>query len=361
MNALILALALITSEQSYGPYARPMNGADATIAPARGGALLAWSEGSRIRFGMLDAHARLGEKIQTLPASSDRAIALAPAAASSGASFLVAWIELGAGTERVMAMSVGVDGTPLGAPRAYGGAVPIVTNEFALRLVWDGAAYRLWASGWMFTIDAYGNPLASAGVTSLPQGVAARNGVLCTSTVKITSTCGFGWCSRMYDLLWTAGTATGSVRLGSTSGPAYPPQPSLVMSPSVMAAANHRFAIAWTNPSGVRYLMTGDGENLVSATAETSVKPGLACDDAQCVLAYGQSGDVHAFAFPIDRLTGPELMTITATERVERVPQVHNLGPGRFLVLYRSDGLDGARMNWRVVSFGTPPRRRAVH
>jgi hypothetical protein len=89
------------------------------------------------------------------------------------------------------------------------------------------------------------------------------------------------------------------------------------------------------------------------------VRPGLACDDAQCVVAYGQSNDVHAFAFPVDRLTGPQLTTIAATERVERAPQVHNLGPGRFLVTYRSDGVDGARLNARLVTFGAP-RRRAV-
>ena len=125
-----------------------------------------------------------------------------------------------------------------------------------------------------------------------------------------------------------------------------------------MAAANDRFAIAWATPGGVSYLMTGGGTNRVSASPETSVRPGLACDGARCVIVYAQSGDVHAFAFPIDRLTGPELSTIATSERVEHAPQVHTLGNGRFLVTYRSDGFGGSHLKWRVVLTEPPPTKR---
>ena len=356
--SLLLALTLVLSEQSYGPYARPVNGGDVAVAPARGGALLAWSEAGRIHTGVLDTHARLGEGVHTFPATSERAIAVAPAAASNGTSFLVAWLELGPGGERVTAMLAGIDGAPAGTLLHYGPAVPVASNQFTLRVLWDGAAYRLWASGKMFTIGSDGNVLASADVSPQPHGVAARNRVLGTSTWRTTTSCWFGGCSRRDDLAWTVGATSGSLAVATTAGPVGR-VPAPVLSPSAMAAAQDRFAIAWAVPVGMRYLVPGEGDNLVSASPETSVQPGLACEDALCVIAYGQSGDVHALAFPIDRLTGPELSTIAASERTERVPQVHALGKGRFLVIYRSDGFGGSRLNWRIMTFDTP-RRRAV-
>jgi hypothetical protein len=359
MHALVLALALIASEQSYGPYTRPTLGADAAVAPARGGALVAWSEANRIHVGMLDAYARLGETTHVLPATTARAIALGPAAASNGRRFFVAWIELGVGAERVLGMFIDAVGSPLGAPRQYGQAVPVGTNEFTTRVVWDGAAYRLWASGDLLTIDTDGRVLASAFVGTMPHGVAARNGVIGTSRLNATLGCGFSLCSRSYSLVWTAGSATGSLLVWSSGafGPSLQQPP---ISTSSIAAAEGRFAIAWASPNGLNYFFTGDGTSFVSASPETGIRPGIACDDSQCIIAYGQSGDVHAFAFPIDRLAGPELLTVAASERTERAPQVYALGPGRFLFLYRSDGADGARMSWRVVRFG-PSRRRALH
>lgn len=353
---LTLLLAVSPIEQSYGPYARPTNGAQATVAAARGSALLAWSEADRIHVGRLDTHARLASEIRTLPATTARAVALAPAAASDGVSFLVAWLELAGGQQRTMAMFVDVLGTPIGMPRQYA-ADPIESNDFVVRLAWDGSAYRLWTGRKLIAIDTGGTVLSNKDLSAMPQSATARNGVVATTSLKVTLHCGFGWCSRTYDLLWAVGSSTGSERIATTSGPS--PTPAPIHSPSIIAAAGDRFGVAWSRPWGVHYLLTDDGTNFVAASPDTSIAPGLACDDEQCVIAYSQSNDVHALAFPSDRLTGPELLTIAATERVERAPQVYLLSPGRFLILYRSDGGDGARLNWRMITFDAP-RRRAL-
>ena len=355
---LLLALLLAASpiEQSHGPYARPTNGAQATAAAARGSALLAWSEADRIHVGRLDTHARLASEIRTLPATTARAVAVAPAAASDGVSFLVAWLELGGGQQRTMAMLVDVLGTPIGMPRQYA-TDPVESNDFAVRLAWDGSAYRLWTGRKLIAIDTSGTVLSTTDLSAIPQSATARNGVVATTSLKVTFHCGFGWCSRTYDLVWAAGSSTGSERVGFTYSP-YPAPPP-IHSPSIIAAAGDQFGVAWSRPWGIHYLLTGDGTNLVAASPDTSIAPGLACDDEQCVIAYAQSNDVHALAFPVDRLTGPELLTIAATERVERAPQVYLLGTGRFLITYRSDGSDGARLNWRMITFGAP-RRRAL-
>ncbi len=356
--ALLLAVSPV--EQSYGPYARPMNGGDAAVAPARGGALLAWSEAGRIRVALLDTRGRIASEIHTLPATSARVNAVAPAAASDGDSYFVAWLELESGLERPMGVRVARDGSPVGTPRPYGRALTIASNDFGLRLVWDGAAYRLWASQQLLTIDRNGNVLAST-AAELPSGAAASNGVLATSSARIAFVgCGFSWCTYSSHVTWTVGSRSESLQIGFASGsPTQRPHLALTAPPTTVAAAGDRFVVAWPVPAGIRYLLTGDGMNLVSAMPDTSVRPGIACDDTRCVVAYAQSNDVHAFAFPIDRLTGPELMTIAATERTERAPQVHVLGEGRFLVTYRSDGTDGARLNARLVTFGTPKRRAA--
>ena len=151
-------------------------------------------------------------------------------------------------------------------------------------------------------------------------------------------------CWQYYTVTWTIGTR-GIVP--SHQGPAFR------VGPSTIAAAGDNFAVAWTTPTLITYLIADGALNHFGATPDNGVAPGLACDDTQCLLAYSQSGDVHAFAFPVDRLYGPEMLTIAATERLERVPQVHLLGPDRFLVTYRSDGLDGKQLNGRIVTFDT--------
>jgi hypothetical protein len=134
----------------------------------------------------------------------------------------------------------------------------------------------------------------------------------------------------------------------------------LPVPPTTIAAAGDRFVVAWPRDGLVTYLVAGDGINRVDASAE-DVRLGLACDGADCIIAFGRSKDVHALAFDVGRLRGPDRITVAATDRTERVPQAHALGRGRFLVLYRSDGSDGARINWRIVEPEPVPRKgRAI-
>jgi hypothetical protein len=358
---LLLAL-LLALEQSYGPYTRPVNGGDAAVAVAavRGRALLTWSEENRIRTGMLDPLGRLSAEIQTLPAPTGRSVAVAPTAASDGAAFFVAWIELEAGLQRTMGMLVAADGMPAGEPRQYGKATAIASNNFVVRIVWDGAAYWLWTGDKVFTLDRGGNVLATENA-AMPSGVAAADGVVATSSSRIAlQRCGFSWCSWESLVTWTRGKKSDSLQIDTLSGPYNTNIRSrLPTPPTAIAPVRDRFLLAWPVDGIVYFFIPGDGGSRVSASADDSVRPGLACDDTQCVIAYGRSKDVHAFTFPIDRFFGPELLTIAATERNERAPQVYTLGEGRFLVLYRSDGVDGARLNWRILR-PDPPRRRAM-
>lgn len=362
MNWLLLAL-LLTVEQGYGPYARPLNGGDAAVAPARGGALLAWSEENRIRTGWLDSRGQLASEVHTLPVQTSRSSAIAPAAASDGNLFFVAWVEIESGLQRTMGVIVARDGAPLGEPRQYGKALAIASNDFTMHLVWDGNAYRLWGGGKVSTIDRAGNVLAAVDLAQMPSGADASNGVDATSSSRVALLhCGFSWCTWDSRVTWTIGAKSDYLQLQQVSGPVTVPSTTqavraLPLPPTVVADARERFIIAWPAREGIRYLIPGEGSNSVSASPDTSTRPGLACDDTRCVIAYSQSGDVQAFAFEIDRLFGAELLTIAATERTERTPQVHALGNQRFLVLYRSDSVDGARMRWRILTFGTQRQR----
>lgn len=349
---LLLALLLAVSpvEQSYGPYARPANGGDAAIAPARGAALLAWSEAYRIRVGLLDWRGRLSSATDELPLTNERAFATAPAAAFDGRSFLVTWNERTSAGDQTIGMLFDLDGAPMGTPQRYGRA-GVVNNPPPLRLVWDGTSYRLWTGLDELRIARDGTIL-SANASAAPQSVTAANGTVATVSGKATPGI---FCSALviicstYSVTWTAGPRSGSyfVRRDATR----------IVSPAAIAAAGDTFAIAWSLPSEINYAITGGPANYFATTSDTTVAPGLACDDEQCLLAYAQSGDVHALVFPIDRPYSSEMLTIAASERYELAAQVHLLGPGRFLVTYRSDGVDGHRLNSRIVTFDTPRRR----
>jgi len=345
-----MLLAVSSIEQSYGPYMRPASGGDAAIAPASGGALLAWSESYRIRVGLLDSRARLVSAIHELPTTKEKASAMAPIAAFDGSSFLLAWNERVVDKDQTMAMFVAADGTPSGTMLPVGGPGPI-NGDPSLRLVWDGASYRLWNGRHAFQIARDGTVLVtSAGAR--PDAVTATNGVVGTTSFTSTGggSCGgpFKFCRLYPTVTWTIGTRVGWYQV--TDRP----------SPATIAAAGDHFAVAWTTPTLITYLIVDGALNHVAATPDITVAPGLACDETQCLLAYSQSGDVHALAFPVDRLYGPEMLTIAATERTERVPQVHLLGPDRFLVTYRSDGLDGQKLNGRIVTFDATTRRRSM-
>ena len=345
---LALLLAVSPIEQSYGPYARPASGGDAAIAPARGGALLAWSEASRIRVALLDSRARLASEIHELPLTNERAFATAPTAAFDGRSFLVAWNERTSAGDQTIRMRFDLDGAPIGTPQRCG-QPGVFTNP--PRLVWAGRSYRLWTGRDELRIARDGTIL-SADASAVPESVTAASGTVATVSSKATPGT---LCSTIviicstYSVTWTAGPRSGSYSVVRDA--------TRVVSPATIAAAGDTFAVAWSLPSEISYAITDGPASSFAATPDATAAPGLACDDEQCLLAYSQSGDVHALAFPIDRPYSPKMLTICATERYELVPQVHLLGRGRFLVTYRSDGVGGQRLNNRIVTFDAPRRR----
>lgn len=353
----LLALLLLTTtlsaqwvspvEESYGPYARPQRGGRHALAAGSSGILLAWSEtvggAPRIRIGLLDTHAQLISGIATLPVAAEGAEAYAPAVAFNGESFLVAWVEQYRGGEKIRSIAVDGRGVPVATPQTHGFVrVPDVTPL----IVWDGAAWQV----------LEGSPI---GV----QAAAMNDGVRATTTLARTMlfrSCFLLRCEyygNRWDVAWTAGIRSGAEQLAGDW-----PTGTTPVAMTNIAAAGDDFAVTWASSRGIGYRFTSPSRaNTVHAFVDDGVAPGLACDDERCLIAYGTlSGDVHAIVFETSDLRGPQLLTITATERKEHSPLVHHLGSGRFLVSYLSDQKAAdQRINGRIVSFG-PARRRAV-
>jgi hypothetical protein len=346
---MLLALILVVSpvEQSYGPYTRPAHGGDAVVAPAHGGALLAWSEASRIRFALLDSHAQLISEIHELPASTSRAADTAPAVAFDGETFFIAWNERIGESDQTWGILADSAGTPIGTPRPYGWSGLFLLDP-ALHLVWDGTSYRMWNGRDAFVISRDGTAVSTV-ASRMPQSVTAANGRLATTDGVTTAWCLHGGCAP-FIVTWTiAGIEKGFEPISVTGS----------RSPVTITPAGDAFALAWLYTDLIAYMTTHGPPHYYLARPDIEFAPGFACDEEDCVLAYSQSNDVHALVFPIDRLPGPEQLTIAASERIERAPRVFVIAPGRFLVTYRSDGADGARMNGRLVTSATPRRRAA--
>jgi hypothetical protein len=347
--ALLLAQPWISPiEQSYGPYSRPSRGGHHALAAGSSGSLLAWSEtidgAARIRIGLLDSRAQLISGIATLPLVTSGAEAYAPAVAFNGESFLVAWVEHYRGAERFCSMAVDGSGIPIPPAQRDGFAHG---DDVTPLIVWDGTAWHV-------------SDRSPTGV----QAAAMNNGVYATVRWKQTPIydCGriaiCGIRASRWDVVWTAGDESGSEQVGDEWPKGNTPPGMLAIAP-----AGDDFAIAWATSLGVGYLFTSARHSTtVHAYADDDAAPGLACDDERCVIAYGTfgRGDVQAIVVESDGVRGPELLTISATERKEHSALVHPLGSGRFLVSYLSDQTTAnQRINGRIVSF-EPARRRAV-
>lgn len=351
----LLALLLLTAtlsaqrvspvEESYGPYARPRRGGRQALAVGSTGILLAWSETlgtPRIRIGLLDSHAQLISGIATLPVTAESAEAYAPAVAFNGKSFLVAWVERYRGGEKIRSVAVDGSGVPVGTPQSHGFVrVPDVTPL----IVWDGAAWQV-LEGSPIGVQAAAMNGGARGTTKLARTMLFRNCFLLRCE----------YYGNRWDVVWTAGLLTGSKQIGEEWAPGTTP-----VGMSNIAPAGDGFAVAWASSLGIGYLFTSStGSHTIYAFVDDDVAPGLACDDERCLIAYGTfHGDIQALVVEPGALRGPQLLTISATERREHSPLVHPLGDGRFLVSYLSDQSADQRINGRIVSFGAP-RRRAV-
>lgn len=352
----LLALLLFTTtlsaqwvspiEQSYGPYARPQRGGRHALAVGSSGILLAWSEtlgAPRIRIGLLDSRAQLISEIVTLPVAAEGAEAYAPAVAFNGESFLVAWIEQYRGGEKVRSLVVDGSGIPITPAETHGF---VGAEEVTPLIVWDGAAWQV-----------------LEGSRKSVQAAATSDGVRATTRVTRTMLLRNCWLLRCeyygnrWDLAWTAGTRTGAERIGDEW-----PTGTTPIAISNVAPAGNDFAVTWASSLGVGYLFSSSTRsNTVHAFVDDDVAPGLACDDELCLIAYGTlNGDVHAIVVDTGDIRGPQLLSITATERKEHSPLVHHLGGERFLVSYLSDQTaTDQRINGRIVTFA-PARRRAM-
>lgn len=350
----------ISPELSYGPYRRPDRGIDHAVAAAHRGALLAWSEigadsgYARIHLGILNDDAQLISPITVLPIPPGDREDVAPAVASDGRSFFVAYVERIRGRElQLMGVTVDAFGTA-SAPRAYGPAVSInVAPPPTTQVVWDGTSYHVLGVGQAFAVARDGTIL---GPSTFKTGTAVNpaTGIVASVSIQSQLTC-FWYClygrSTQYNLAWTAGTKSGSVYIGLNDAPGTP----------AIAVSGDRFVVAWTRLQYVQYFVLGDGINTVWADPAFTMTTGFDCDDEQCVLAYATArGDVHALAFPVDRLQGPLMLPVATTERTEGAQQVHALGHGRFLVSYQSNGSTDQRLNGRVIALESS-KRRSMH
>ena len=346
LTATLSAQTVSPIEQSYGPYSRPRRDGGHALAVGSSGILLAWSEtlgAPRIRIGLLDARARLISEIATLPVAAESAEAYAPAVAFNGETFLVAWVEQYRGGEKIRSLVVDGGGKPITAAQTHGF---VGIDDVTPLIVWDGAAWRV-----------------LEGHRSGVQAAAMNDGVYASAMWKKTflfESCGIRICgvrANRWDVAWTAGDKSGSERIGEEWPTGNTPPGAVNLAP-----AGDDFAVAWATSLGIGYLFTPSmHSNTIPAYADDDVGPGLACDDERCLIAYGTfNGDVHAIVADTDDIRGPQLLTITATERQEHSPLVHHLGSGRFLVSYLSDqGAADQRINGRIVSFGST-RRRAM-
>lgn len=335
LAAFVLAFTLVGTEQSYGPYVHSFDGDEHAIAVARSGALLVWSEyapgrrESQIHLALLNDSARAISPITVLPLTQTGVEALAPAVASDGTSFRVAYFERGRDL-RMYTVDVDAAGLPVGTPQRVGDPAPVAYDP-RVALEWDGSAYRL-----------------------LPYSSAAAAGTVIHVSIKPVLVsgpcrggpfgCFGGWTNAV---TWTIGRITRQHVVGKDP-----------VSPLGIAATGDQFAIAWGTRHSVGYLLTGGGNASIWADPEMTAPPGVACDATRCVVAYATArGDVHGIAFPPARPWEQELFAIATSEREEREVQVDVLREDRFLVTYRSMRPADTRIAGRIVQFGHPKQR----
>ena len=370
--ALLLSQPWLSTEQSYGPYSRPLRGGRHAMAVGADGILMVWSENvpqPRIHVALLDLNAHLISPISILPAEDASAESYAPAVSSNGNAFLVAWVERHRGAERVRGAVVDRSGVPVTTPQTYGlvkNQTPFNDPEVLVTpfIAWDGAGWHVWGGNRVFTILPNGERITDSNPWPDVHAATYENAVFATATSKKTPIyrgCFLFRCQHYadrWDVVWTAGDRTGAEQIGDewTMG-------SKDVSETSLAATDNQFALAWSSTLGIGYTLTSSSirARTVDATVKVDAAPGLACDDERCVIAYETGGgDVQAIVFETDDLRSPELLTIAATERKERAPLVHHLGSGRFLVSYLSDQGDAdRRINGRILTLRAP-RRRAV-
>ena len=298
------AQVVSSTEQSYGPYTRPLDGYQPALAVAQDGILLAWSEvvaphkEPQIRTGMLDFHGRLVSPITTIESEWR---ATSPIVTSDGTSFRLQYLD----GDVPFAVEVDARGIPMGSPRRTPRVIPNpLKTQWQAPICWRPCPNLKYKTlGWTFL---------------------GRGG----SHVE------------------------------------WKPEE---ISPVVAGGIPNHLMIAWGTSSGIRYLEYLNGTKVVAegmllpASLHSWDPIAIGCDDTHCLLVY-TTGARQIYGVLIDP-TQPHLAVPVPIETAKRVehPQVHLLEKGRFLVVYVSEEHDPQhRFAGRIVTTAPLPRRRAV-
>jgi hypothetical protein len=363
MNALALLLLLTVGslEQSYGPYARPWRGGSHSLAAARSGSLLAWSENdatghARVHVVLLDSKGRAISPVAIIPALTPSRDALVPSVATDGTSFLVVWEEA-LGVQRTVGITVDSGGRPIGEPRPIGHDVTIKSVDYEpARVHWTGTAYVVHASnGYGVRIDAGGAVLGLV-AGRVPEATASNgtSGSLFIWNFPVANNIGRpgnGSPPRSWNwhITWMAGSESKLESLPTDVEP---------FSASMTAAGTY-FVLTFLTESYVYYRATHAQRYATDVNVDRSSRLRTACAETRCVLVFStRTGDVEGIV--IDH-TRPELppvrFTAAATGRMEREPEVVMITDSRALVTWRSSGTDGERLVGRTLQLATPKQR----
>lgn len=340
MRTLFAALALVTAfathaaEIQYGK----------SEAHAAAGSLIAWTQDGALHIARIGSH---GRPLKTTTIALPNATLSAPAIATDGASYLVAFSHFSNAGLQVAATSVDAYGNA-GGVRTYGAG-----NGNAPVVYWNKDTYALHGAARLFTLDRNGAPLVSIeSAPSVSQVITNANArfTFANTTYAGSRHCGFSACIDLppnYTIYWsyssdgkqTRGTeARRWTSLGKTA-----------------AATNGTdFVLTWIGERGVEALTIRNGEpyalSLVPAPADFGTTPSIASDGTRFLVVFEALGDIYgAYAGAVDAVAQPFLITTNANR-----PIVSTLGHGRFLVTYQRDDTLAATV------IGPPSRRRSV-
>jgi hypothetical protein len=344
LAAMLLGAAFTAhaAEIQYGNY--PPNDTHASHAT-----LLAWSEAGDLHIGRVDAH---GQLIATNTIDVPGAELSAPAIASDGQSFLVAFLQLSNSGSQIAAAPIDAAGK-LGTVRVYG---PAINRPL---LIWNRDAYSLWGDQQLFTIDRTGTLLGQTPTTTRDQAVIGSDAQLTFTHYSQPGGfhCGFTWCTTIYpsySVYWTYSSAT-TRRSGHVDRVWY------ATGPPAAATNGSDFMLAWNGLTGVEAIVIRNGEPyssvLIPAPVDPATSASIASDGAQYLIVYDSFGKTYgAFIGTVDAVVQP--FPITTSPNLEAHPLVTALARGRFLVTYKS----GATLTGTLLTTpdATSPRRRSV-
>jgi hypothetical protein len=261
MKTLLLALAFTGSlaaqapEVRYGTY--PVAGAHASR-----GSLLAWSDAGNLHVGLVD---RRGQLVATRIVDLPDAELSAPAIATDGRSYLIAFAHASGAGLQIAGVAVDANGNP-GPVRIYAAGTGSTPSVF-----WNGDAYSLHAERELVTIDRSGARRAAVDAPlRRDQVVLGTDAQLAfdTSTFAGIRHCGFTMCVTIgasYTVSWTFSSATSSQITDRVVRPWH------ALGQAVAATDGTDFMLGWNGVNGVEALLIRNGEPYSSTLVPAAV------------------------------------------------------------------------------------------